>query len=132
MQVALAALADSANTTEQGKMNLLGVFDSIRGREFPLVHPAMALALRFRAEHSDQQQTHEVRVVLLDMDGNELFEADGEIEIGRIEPGHFQHTNLVINVRGARFEQPGRYRFRIELGEEEEPHDTVFQVRRAG
>lgn len=130
MDVALAALADAANTTENGKLNLLGVFDSIHGRDFPLTHPAMAFAFRVRAEHRDQQQSHAVRLSLLDMDGRELFEADGEIEIGRIEPGHFQHANMIFNVRRARFEEPGRYRFRIELEGADEPHDTVFQVRR--
>lgn len=131
MQVALAALADSANTTETGKLNLLGVFDSIQGRDFPLSHPAMAFAFRLRAEHRDRQQTHGVRVSLIDMDGNELFNADGEVPIGRIEPGQFQHANMIFNVHGSRFEEPGRYRFRIELEGEEEPHDTVFQVRPA-
>lgn len=130
MKVALAALADSANTSEHGKLNLLGVFDSIEGQEFPLAHPSMAFAFRLRAEYPDQQQTHGVRVILLDMDGTELFNADGQIEIGRIEPGYFQYANMVINVRGARFEGPGRYRFRIELEGEDEPHDTVFQLRK--
>lgn len=131
MKVSLAALADSANTTEQGKLNLLGVFDGIQGRDFPLAHPQMAFAVRVRAEHRDQQQTHGVRVSLIDMDANVLFRADGEVQIGRIEPGRFQHANLIFNVRGAQFEEPGRYRFRVELEGEDEPHDTVFQVRRA-
>lgn len=131
MDVALAALADSANTTEGGKLNLLGVFDTIRGREFPLAHSHMAFAFRLRAEHRDQQRTHGVRVSLIDMDGNELFNADGEVQIGRIEPGHFQHANMIFNVHGAQFQQPGRYRFRIELEGEEEPHDSVFQIRQA-
>lgn len=132
MKVALAALADAANVSENGKLNLLGVFDSIQSAEFPAAHPAMAFAFRLRAEHKDQQQIHHLRVTLLDMDGNELFATDGQVEIGRMEPGRFQHANQIINVRGARFEQPGRYRFRIELEGEDEPHDTVFQVRRAG
>lgn len=131
MQVALAALADAANSTQSGKLNLLGVFDSIQANQFPATHPHMAYAFRLRAEHRDQQQTHSVRVSLIDMDGNELFDANGEVQIGRIEPGGFQSVNMIFNVQSAQFPRPGRYRFRIELEGEGEPHDTVFQVRRA-
>lgn len=131
MQVALAALTDAANTTDNGKLNLLGVFDSIQARDFPVTHPHMAFAFRLRAEHGDQRQTHDVRVSLIDMDGNELFSTDGEVQIGRIEPGGFQTVNMIFNVQSAQFAQPGRYRFRLELEGEPEPHDTVFQVRRA-
>lgn len=129
MKVALAALADSANTTENGKLNLLGLFDSIQARDFPVTHPQVAFAFRLRAEHGDQQQAHHVRVSLIDMDGNELFSTDGEVQIGRIEPGGFQTTNMIFNVQSARFARPGRYRFRLELEGQSEPHDTVFQVR---
>lgn len=130
MQVALAALADAANSTQNGKLNLLGVFDSIQATEFPATHSSMAFAVRLRAEHRDQQQTHDVRISLIDMDGNELFDADGEVQIGRIQPGGFHSVNMVFNVQSAQFARPGRYRFRIELEGEPEPHDTIFQVRR--
>lgn len=128
MEVALAAVADSANVSQEGKLNVHGIFDSLQAKEFPVTHPQMAFAFRLRMEHEDQAQTHRVQVRLIDMDGNELFSTGGTIEVGRIKPGQFGHTNQVFNIRGVQFERPGRYRFRVEVERADEPYDTVFQV----
>lgn len=46
MEVSLALLADYANVTREGKLNLLGLFDRIDARAVPWVHPQMQLVLQ--------------------------------------------------------------------------------------
>ena len=48
MEVQVAVLADCANVAAGEKLNIMGIFDTIFARDFPTVHPFMALALRFR------------------------------------------------------------------------------------
>ena len=57
MRVKLALLADSANVSREGKLNLLGIFDAIFARELPTSHPHMHLVLRFEALPADAGST---------------------------------------------------------------------------
>jgi hypothetical protein len=49
MQVPLALLADHANVSAEGKLNLMGAFDVINARRFPAVHAQMHLVFRIRS-----------------------------------------------------------------------------------
>lgn len=128
MEIALAAIADSANVSREGKLNLLGVFDSIRTKTIPTTHPSMAFAFRVRFEHQDQQQRHRLEVRLIDMDGRPLFTGTARVEVGRIPPGQFVHSSQVLQINNLEFQKAGRYRFRITSEGQEKPFDTVFQV----
>ena len=52
MNVRLAVLADYANVTGDGKLNILGIFDRINLLQIPAVHPQMHLVLRIEAHPS--------------------------------------------------------------------------------
>ena len=127
MEIAFAVLADSANVSVEGKLNVLGTFDTIPATEFPFFAPTVVFAFRVRVEYEDQQRVYRLKVELVDVDGQHLWSAGADMEVGPIEPGQFSHTNQIIIFPRLRFETPGRYRFRVRF-DDENPHDTVFQV----
>ena len=45
MRVALGVLADYANVSAEGKLNIMGVFQIVNAVQFPHVHPQMHLVL---------------------------------------------------------------------------------------
>src|SRR6185436_5289009 len=47
VDVKLALLADGANATAEGKLNILGIFNALHAASFPCAHPHMCLVLRF-------------------------------------------------------------------------------------
>jgi hypothetical protein len=49
MHVNLAVLCDAANVSREGKLNILGEFDSIHASSFPLTYPTMVLVVRMEA-----------------------------------------------------------------------------------
>ena len=49
MRVPLAVLADYANVTTDGKLNIMGIFNRIFASALPVVHPQMRLVMRFQA-----------------------------------------------------------------------------------
>ena len=49
MRVDLALLADAATVDSAGKLNILGIFDSITSTRFPAKHGLISLVLRFAA-----------------------------------------------------------------------------------
>ena len=47
MHVKVALLADYSNVSREGKLNILGIFDTIYAPTFPTTHPHMQLVIRF-------------------------------------------------------------------------------------
>lgn len=127
MKIPMAFLADEANVSQEGKLNVLGVFDRIAAGEFPVVHPRMVYAFRVQAEFADAGRAYPVQVRLVDEDGGVLFEANGEINAPLVPPGEFATANQVFTLVGVQFNQPGIYRFLVNLGGAGE-HETPFIV----
>lgn len=120
-------LADEANVSQEGKLNVMGVFDRIAGASFPIVHPKMVFAFRVQAEYADAGKLFPVRVRLLDEDGGVLFEAKGEIVAPRVKPGEFMTANQIFGLVGIRFPEPGQYKFVVNVGDIP-THETPLMV----
>ena len=56
MHVTFALFADAANLSQEGKLNILGVFDALQVGSLPAVHPRATLVLRFKAGAPDGAQ----------------------------------------------------------------------------
>lgn len=128
MKVDFCAMADAANVTADGKLNLMGVFDRLGVNSFPAVHKQMALVLRLRVEFTDGGQEHTIRLALENPDGKKLVDLEGSSRVGEVEPGGFSHANQVFNLRDLRFEEEGVHRFRVWLDGElaaEQPLSVV-------
>lgn len=128
MKVDFCAMADAANTTSAGKLNLLGVFDRIGVQSLPAVHKQMALVLRLRVEYADAGEEHAVRLTLENPDGGKLVDLEGATRVGDVEPGTFSHANQIFNLRDLRFREEGVHRFRVWLDGElaaEQPLSVV-------
>ena len=113
----MALLCDDANVSQEGKLNILGVFDRIAAGTFPTVHPKMVFAFRVQAEYGDAGRSFAVRVRLIDEDGGVLFEASGEIVGPPVEPGEFLTANQLFTLVGVGFPRPGNYKFEVNVGD---------------
>lgn len=90
MECTLAVLADAANVEENGKLNILGCFDTINSKAFPCRHERCTVVVRFSCNPAEYGKKKEIELILLDADGKHLFEA---------------HTNLTIPDNGSRVHQ---------------------------
>lgn len=129
MKILMAFLADEANISQEGKMNVLGVFDRISANNFPVVHPKMVFAFRVHMDSGDSGRGFPVRVRLVDEHGEPLFDANGEIGAPAIAPGDFATANQLFGLVGLQFEREGIYRFVVSIAGVE--HETPFLVQSA-
>lgn len=127
MRIPMAFLADEANISQEGKLNVLGIFDRIASVEFPVVHPRMVFAFRVQAEFADGGRGFPVQVTMQDEDDTILFEANGEINPPIVPPGEFSTANQVFTLVGMTFPHPGLYRFVVNVAGLA-PHETHFVV----
>ena len=112
MQVKLAVLADYANVTAEGKLNILGIFDRIAVAEFPAAHPQMHLVLRLEAHPAERDRMHDVELRLHGPDGETVFEVKGELE-AHGPPGQTIATNQILTLSNLQLARPGGYTFVI-------------------
>jgi hypothetical protein len=115
MQAGLFVLCDAANVSIEGKLNLLGEFDTIRARDFPLHYPSLVLVVRLDG-HPAEAGTHAVTMRLLDADGNDVVPPlGGAVTTGdqRYPGAGLRTAPLILRLDGVRFDAPGHYSFEL-------------------
>ncbi len=81
MQLAFALLADAANVSVEGKLNILGVFDALQVASVPTVHPRATLVMRLKGT-IDESGHHRLTMSWIAPDGGELWSSGGDLDIG--------------------------------------------------
>ena len=116
MDVSLALLADAANTSRDGKLNLLGIFDAIQAPKFPSTHPSMMLVLRLEASAADGDRAHDLDVRFIDADGARLFKIEARVVVPPgMEPGQPHQFTHPIQINGLALKRPGQYAFEVRM-----------------
>ena len=115
MELLTSVICDSASDYN-GKLCILGAFDTLWSIKYPNQHPHCTLALRFLFNESDQGK-HQFKVVFVNADGKELL-PKGPLEFGiQIGPmpdkQYFMSRNLTLNMQGLPIPEPGQYSFDI-------------------
>jgi hypothetical protein len=108
MRIEIFALCDAA-TADHGKLNMLGVFDSIWVSKLPAVHSQCAIVLRVRFE-SIERGEHKVAVNFVDIDGkNVMPPAQGNLSISFPDEQKSVSSHLILNIQGLKLERLGEY-----------------------
>jgi hypothetical protein len=114
MNIQIATLCDAA-TDDNGKLNLLGAFDTIYTQQLPAVHPQCSIALRVTFGHEDEG-SHTLHLSFVDADGRSIMPGiDVPVEVVLPGDSHFGTRNFLVNIQQLRFELPGLYSIDIAL-----------------
>jgi hypothetical protein len=81
MHVSFALFADAANLSQEGKLNVLGVFDALQVATLPAVHPRAHLVVHLKGSSLDVG-SHTVALRWLNPTGAELWSSSGELNVG--------------------------------------------------
>ena len=81
MNVSFALFADAANLSQEGKLNILGVFDAVQVGQTPAIHPRAHLVVRLKGTPRDVG-THAMTLRWINPRGDELWSSTGAIEVG--------------------------------------------------
>jgi len=117
MNIQVAVLCDAA-TDDNGKLNLLGAFDTIYTQQLPAVHPQCSIALRVTFGHEDEG-AHKLRLCFVDADGRSIMPPI-PIDVDVVLPGdsHFGTRNFIVNIQQLKFDAPGLYSSDVMLDDE--------------
>jgi hypothetical protein len=120
MDVTVAVLADYANVSQDGKLNIMGIFQEVNPPFLPFPLPQMYLVLSFSAGPAEFDTNRNIRVALSHSDGQEILTLEAQMRVPRPNrPGSRAYINEAIGLAGVMFERPGDYGFSILVGDDE-------------
>ena len=116
MQVEIAVVADAANVSQEGKLNITGIFDNITTAAMPMHWPFFVLVLRLRAMAGEKGRNQIINVILIDQDGKTIHRLpEVQLQLPSDAPGTSGVIPLVFGVANLEFQSFGEYRFEILL-----------------
>lgn len=119
MNIQVAVLCDAA-TDDNGKLNLLGAFDTIctqqmPTQQLPAIHPQCSIALRVTFGNEDEGR-HELRLTFVDADGRGIMPSIPiSLEVALPGDAHFGTRNFIVNIQQLKFQNPGLYSIDLAL-----------------
>lgn len=114
MHLSFALFADAANISQEGKLNILGVFDALQVGALPAVHPRATLVVRLKADHEDAG-VHQLSFGWSSPNGEEIWSSSGELEVGTPPPGAMELDIPVIAAIDLPIKEVGTHTMRVEL-----------------
>lgn len=127
MQVAFALFADAANLSQEGKLNVLGVFDALQVGSIPAVHPRAHLVVHLKGTPTDVGR-HTVTLRWVNPQGSELWTSTGELNVGQPPSGVTEMDLPLIAQIDLPIDAAGGYRMTISLDDRQNTEVPV-QVR---
>ncbi|HBO83786.1 MAG TPA: hypothetical protein DD641_02145 [Deltaproteobacteria bacterium] len=118
VRVALGLLADYANVSREGKLNILGIFEQISAQSVPAVHPQMQLVMALEADRVDADREQKIGLELIDADGAKLLSISGDLKFGPPPHGGKIRINHMIQLNNLQFNRFGDYEFKIIINNE--------------
>ena len=129
MQVAFALFADAANLSQEGKLNVLGVFDALQVGALPAMHPRAHLVVHFKGTGADVGR-HTVTLRWINPKGNELWTSTGEMNVGQPPAGVTEMDLPMIAQIDLPIDAAGPYRMTVSL-DDRQSAEVPVQVRTA-
>jgi len=114
MHISFAVFADGANLSQEGKLNVLGVFDALQVGGFPAIHPRTHLVLRLKGSMEDIGH-HTLGFRWLNPSDEELWSSDGELNVAPGPNPAFEMDLPIIAVIDLPLNSAGLYTMRVSL-----------------
>src|SRR5256714_11975928 len=97
MHISFAVFADAANLSQEGKLNVLGVFAAVQVAGLPTIHPRTHFIVRVKADGSDVG-THKLTFRWVSPSEEELWSSSGELNVAQAPNPVFEVDLPIIAV----------------------------------
>ncbi len=127
MEITLAVACDYTNTTDEGTLNIMGVFQELYPPVLPASLQQMFLVMSWAAGPAEIGEEKHVRVSFMDQDNNEKARIEGPIVVPPpARPESRSYFDHVVMLAGLPVETPGEHAFFILVGGEEKRRVPLY------
>lgn len=125
MKVELFAMCDAA-TDSAGKLNILGVFDTIGAYQTPITQPRCAIAMKLRFERIERGE-HRIKLNIIDQDGKLVIPSlDGPLNITFPDAVPSGTAQLILDLQNLRFDKFGEFSIDLAVDGRQEASIPLF------
>jgi hypothetical protein len=122
MTIQVAVLCDAA-TDYNGKLNLLGTFDTIYAPQMPTQHAQCSIAIRIAFDRIEEG-THNLQLSFVDEDGLPIMKSmQIPVKVDFPADATFISRNLVVNILQLTFSKAGLYS--VDLALDDRPLSSI-------
>jgi hypothetical protein len=114
MHISFAVFADAANLSQEGKLNILGVFDAVQVAGLPTIHPRTHFVVRLKANGDDTGE-HKLSFRWLSPYEEELWSSTGEMTVAPSPNPVFEVDLPIIAVVDLPLNVVGQYTMQVTL-----------------
>jgi hypothetical protein len=116
MKLDVAVLADAANVSREGKLNICGIFRNIFGPQLPVIWPSLTMALQVTLDSSEKGRPHTLGLVFTDPKKRPMNQfPEMNFEVPADAQGSFFTLPFVLNLTNLAFPIHGVYEFALTL-----------------
>ena len=124
MHVQFALFADAANVSQEGKLNILGVFDALHVGQLPTIHPRATYVVRVKAVAEDEGP-HGVSLEWVNPNGEMLWSSRGELMVGAPLEGSDGIDVPLLAVVDLPLDVPGIYTMLVAIDDMEAARNSL-------
>lgn len=126
MELILSLACEQAQTRPDGKLDVQGIFNALAAPGFPATQERMMVV--FVVEWKEGEAGRKaLKADLLDPDGKPVLTIQGHTDVKpAVDGGGPSHTRLIMPVENIVFPAAGRYRFRLQAGEDSSEAFSLF------
>jgi hypothetical protein len=129
MKVEIFTLCDAATNDAGGKLNILGSFDRLMGRDEPITHPQCAVAIKMRFERIEEGQKR-FRIAFVDSDGKAVMPTiDAAAQVQFKDDSPTATTSIALNIQQLKLPHFGEYAIHLAVDERHEASIPLFVAR---
>jgi len=114
VHISFAVFADAANLSQEGKLNVMGIFDALQVTTFPSVHPRTHFVIRLKGTAADVGK-HLMTFRWVNPRGTELWTSTGELHLEAPTDSTIEMDLPVIAVIDLPIDTAGRYSMHVDL-----------------
>lgn len=116
---ATVLLADYANLTSDGKLNVMGVFRQINASQFPCRLLSMYLVIKIQTDPVEELRGERVLIArLVDADGSVLREIEMPFKFPERSGGVRPEANFIFQITNCEFPYSGDYAWHVLVEDE--------------
>jgi hypothetical protein len=124
MHVQFALFADAANVSQEGKLNILGVFDALHVGQLPAIHPRATYVVRVKAVAEDEGP-HGVSLEWVNPNGELLWSSRGELMVAAPLEGADGIDVPLLAVLDLPLDVPGIYTMLVAIDDTEAARNSL-------
>ena len=118
MEIDIFTICDFAQDVN-GKLNIVGTFDTINAHKLPAIQPTFSIATRIRLSKADPEQSS-FRLSIIDFNNKEIIPPfEGGINIPAHSTEKERAVNIVVGIGQLKFNAYGEYLVKLAINNKE-------------